>query len=156
MTSPSPIIDPAVPRWRAAVPHPVAALVLAAVLLRYALPGTAQAVADHFGAAPLMTALDLVTLAMVLLGLGMNLARSQARRKVAERGPEAGVLRARRLTAWITPLFLTGLVYGMVGTLPLNATIAYITPILFALSCTYAHHLQQAADDHARALAGTA
>lgn len=150
MTSPSPIIDPAVPRWRAAVPHPVAALVLAAVLLRYSLPDTAQAVAGHGGSA-LNTAMDLVTLAMVLLGLGMNLARSQARRKVAERGPEAGLLRARRLTAWITPLFLTGLVYGMVGTLPLSAIIAYVTPILFVLSCTYTHHLQLAADDHARA-----
>lgn len=142
MPSPSPIIDPAVPRWRAALPHPVAALVLAAVLLRYSLPDTAQAVAGHGGSA-LNTALDLVTLAMVLLGLGMNLARSQARRKVAERGPEAGLRRARRLT---------GLVYGMVGTLPLSTIVAYITPILFVLSCTYTHHLQLAADDFARAL----
>lgn len=138
------ITEPAVPTGRVPSLHPTAALVIAAVLLRYSLPDVAEAAATPTRSA-LSTAMDLMTMAVLLLGLGLNLARSQARRRVAERGPEAGVRRARRLSAWSTPLFMLGLIYGFEGSLPLSAAVAYVTPILYAVASTYAYHLHQAA-----------
>lgn len=53
--------------------------------------------------------------------------------------------RARRLSAWITPLFMLGLIYGFQDALPLSAVVAYVTPILHAVASAYAYHLHQAA-----------
>lgn len=143
MAPPVQITEPAVPTGRVPSLHPTAALVIAAVLLRYSLPDLAEA--DTPTRSVLATAMDLMTMAVLLLGLGLNLARSQAGRKVAERGPEAGVRRARRLAAWITPLFILGLTYGFQDALPLSAAVAYVTPILHAVASAYAYHLHQAA-----------
>lgn len=144
MATPVQITEPAVPTGRVPSLHPTAALVIAALLLRYSLPDLAEAAATRSRAA-LSTGMDLMTMAVLLLALGLNLARSQAGRRVAERGPEAGVRRARRLFAWITPLFILGMIYGFQDALPLSATVAYVTPILYAVASTYASHLHQAA-----------
>lgn len=150
MAPPTQITEPAVPTGRFPYLHPTATLVIAAVLLRYSLPDLAEAAATQTCSA-LSTAMDLMTMAVLLLGLGFNLARSQAGRKVAERGPEAGVRRARRLATWITPLFILGMMYGFQDTLPLSAASAYVTPILYAVASTYSYHLHQAAQAQANA-----
>ncbi|WP_022803255.1 hypothetical protein [Deinococcus ficus] len=141
------ITEPAVPTGRVPYLHPTAALVIAALLLRYSLPDLAEATATRSRSA-LSTGMDLMTMAVLLLALGLHLARSQAGRRVAERGPEAGVRRARRLFAWITPLFMLGMIYGFEDSLPLSAAVAYVTPILHAVASAYAYHLQQAAQTH--------
>lgn len=150
MAPPVQITEPAVPTGRVPYLHPTAVLVIAALLLRYSLPDLAESAATQTRSA-LSTAMDLMTMAVLLLGLGLNLARSQAGRKVAERGPEAGVQRARRLFAWITPLFILGMTYGFQDALPLSAAVAYVTPILYAVASAYAYHLHQAAQAQANA-----